>query len=128
MPSPHPISHPYPKVMEEVADALLYCHEQKVIHRDIKPENLLVGLQGEMKIADFGCSVHAPSVRYGYGGLCGAVRGAVMGLGKYPMGLGGELKITDFRWSVRAPSLPYGYGVGGALYGAGRTLWGRGAL
>ncbi|XP_029615105.1 aurora kinase B [Salmo trutta] len=49
--------------MEELADALLYCHERKVIHRDIKPENLLLGLRGELKIADFGWSVHAPSLR-----------------------------------------------------------------
>ncbi|XP_044855910.1 aurora kinase C-like [Mauremys mutica] len=49
--------------MEELADALLYCHAKKVIHRDIKPENLLMGLKGELKIADFGWSVHAPSLR-----------------------------------------------------------------
>ncbi|CAI5791455.1 aurora kinase B isoform X1 [Podarcis raffonei] len=49
--------------MEELADALLYCHSKKVIHRDIKPENLLMGLKGELKIADFGWSVHAPSLR-----------------------------------------------------------------
>ncbi|XP_072098870.1 aurora kinase C-like [Mobula birostris] len=47
----------------ELADALQYCHLKKVIHRDIKPENLLVGLRGELKIADFGWSVHAPSSR-----------------------------------------------------------------
>jgi len=45
----------------ELADALRYCHKKKVIHRDIKPENLLMGLRGELKIADFGWSVHAPS-------------------------------------------------------------------
>ncbi|XP_024420822.2 aurora kinase B isoform X1 [Desmodus rotundus] len=50
-------------IMEELADALMYCHAKKVIHRDIKPENLLLGLQGELKIADFGWSVHAPSLR-----------------------------------------------------------------
>lgn len=50
-------------IMEELADALIYCHGKKVIHRDIKPENLLLGLQGELKIADFGWSVHAPSLR-----------------------------------------------------------------
>lgn len=47
----------------QLADALRYCHKRKVIHRDIKPENLLLGLHGELKIADFGWSVHAPSSR-----------------------------------------------------------------
>ncbi|XP_027286637.1 aurora kinase C isoform X2 [Cricetulus griseus] len=50
-------------IIEELADALTYCHEKKVIHRDIKPENLLLGLRGEVKIADFGWSVHTPSLR-----------------------------------------------------------------
>lgn len=47
----------------QLADALKYCHAKKVIHRDIKPENLLLGSKGELKIADFGWSVHAPSSR-----------------------------------------------------------------
>ena len=46
-----------------MADALIYCHSKKVIHRDIKPENILLGLKGDIKIADFGWSVHAPSSR-----------------------------------------------------------------
>ncbi|KNC73148.1 AUR protein kinase, partial [Sphaeroforma arctica JP610] len=47
----------------QLAKALMYCHAKHVIHRDIKPENLLLGLTGELKIADFGWSVHAPSNR-----------------------------------------------------------------
>lgn len=46
-----------------LAHALDYCHRKHVIHRDIKPENLLLGLKGEIKIADFGWSVHTPSDR-----------------------------------------------------------------
>ncbi|XP_014219772.1 aurora kinase C [Copidosoma floridanum] len=49
--------------ISQLADALKYCHTRKVIHRDIKPENLLLGVSGELKMADFGWSVHAPSSR-----------------------------------------------------------------
>ncbi|KAK6186503.1 hypothetical protein SNE40_008532 [Patella caerulea] len=49
--------------IRQLAEALMYCHSKRVIHRDIKPENLLLSLRGDLKIADFGWSVHAPSSR-----------------------------------------------------------------
>jgi serine/threonine protein kinase len=51
------------KYICEMCDAIAYCHSKHIIHRDIKPENILVGLNGELKLADFGWSVHAPSSR-----------------------------------------------------------------
>ena len=49
------------KYIYQLADALKYCHSKNVIHRDIKPENLLLDVKGNLLIADFGWSVHAPS-------------------------------------------------------------------
>ena len=43
----------------------------QVIHRDIKPENLLLDAKGNIKIADFGWSVHAPNSRRGT--MCGTL-------------------------------------------------------
>ncbi|KAJ3317091.1 spindle assembly checkpoint kinase, partial [Boothiomyces sp. JEL0866] len=51
------------KYILQMAKALSYLHQKNVIHRDIKPENLLLGMNGELKIADFGWSVHAPNSR-----------------------------------------------------------------
>jgi len=40
--------------VSQVASALQYAHEQKVIHRDVKPENMLIGQNHEVLLSDFG--------------------------------------------------------------------------
>lgn len=55
--------HRAAKYTYQVADALKYCHSKRVMHRDIKPENLLLDINDNVKLADFGWSVHAPSNR-----------------------------------------------------------------
>ena len=51
------------RYIAQMAAALRYIHRKHVIHRDIKPENILLGLHGEIKLSDFGWSVHAPGNR-----------------------------------------------------------------
>lgn len=41
-------------VTREVLKALKYMHDLNRVHRDIKSDNVLIGDQGEIKLADFG--------------------------------------------------------------------------
>jgi serine/threonine-protein kinase len=42
------------ELLQKVADAVAYAHEQSVIHLDLKPSNILVREDGQPKILDFG--------------------------------------------------------------------------
>jgi serine/threonine-protein kinase len=44
------------KIMAHIAAALQRAGEVHLVHRDIKPENILVGRNGDVKVADFGLS------------------------------------------------------------------------
>ena len=38
----------------QILQAILFCHQRRVIHRDLKPQNLLIDTGGIIKLADFG--------------------------------------------------------------------------
>jgi eukaryotic-like serine/threonine-protein kinase len=50
--------------VQQIAQALQYAHEQRVIHRDIKPENMLIGRNQEILLTDFGIALVAQSSHY----------------------------------------------------------------
>jgi hypothetical protein len=45
------------EILERVCDALSYANANGVIHRDLKPANILMGADGEAKVADFGVAL-----------------------------------------------------------------------
>lgn len=58
-------------IFDKVCAAVEHAHEHGLIHRDLKPSNILVGRDGEVKLADFGLAreVHEANEVSVIGGL-----------------------------------------------------------
>ena len=52
-------------VLDSVARALEYAHENRVLHLDIKPTNIMIDRRGTVKLADFGMATLASAAGYG---------------------------------------------------------------
>ena len=98
------IEYQFPKIIEQMCDALIYLHGQGWIHRDVKPDNYLVDDSGELKLIDFA--------------LAQRIKGGVSRL------LGGKSKVQGTR-SYMSPEQIRGGALDGRadLYSLGCTIF-----
>jgi serine/threonine protein kinase len=86
------------KVASNVCHALETLHARNVIHRDIKPENILIGQEGQFKLADFGLA-HIRQAAYGRDDASGPHPGTLLYMSP-EQALGGEVTVRSDIYSL----------------------------
>ncbi|MEC1179400.1 Stk1 family PASTA domain-containing Ser/Thr kinase [Metasolibacillus meyeri] len=51
-------------IMKQLTSAIAHAHENGIIHRDIKPQNILMDLDGNVKVTDFGIATTLSATSY----------------------------------------------------------------
>lgn len=91
-------------IVIKVAHALEYAHQQKVVHRDVKPSNIIIDMNGEPQLMDFGLAKQLDS------GTKFTQTGSALGTPAYmsPEQAAGESHRVDHRSDI--------YSLGAVLY------------
>jgi serine/threonine protein kinase len=94
--SSHRLSWPEAaRVVASVADALAHAHSRLIVHRDVKPANIIITLDREAVLVDFGIGLDETKAD-------GSERGVVKGTPTYmsPEQVAGEARRIDGRTDI----------------------------
>lgn len=86
-------------IAEPVLEALRAAHDADIVHRDVKPENVLIRVDGEVKVADFGLARAASSQ------TTTSQTGVVIGTASYLSPEQVERGVSDARSDIYAAGL-----------------------
>src|SRR2546430_1308357 len=70
-------------VAMEIASALQEAHSHGVVHRDIKPANVMINVQGQVKVLDFGLAKSAATIEQSATDLLVSKAGTISGTAPY---------------------------------------------
>ncbi len=70
-PTPIPVAIDYAR---QILGAISFAHRNGIIHRDIKPHNIVVGLDGRLKVTDFGIARSGASQMTEAGSIVGTAQ------------------------------------------------------
>lgn len=51
------------RIFSQVADAVCFLHDHGIVHRDIKDENIVLDLEGNVQVIDFGSAAYVKEGR-----------------------------------------------------------------
>eukprot|EP00526_Cylindrotheca_closterium_P009517 CAMPEP_0113608004 /NCGR_PEP_ID=MMETSP0017_2-20120614/3689_1 /TAXON_ID=2856 /ORGANISM="Cylindrotheca closterium" /LENGTH=431 /DNA_ID=CAMNT_0000516651 /DNA_START=71 /DNA_END=1366 /DNA_ORIENTATION=- /assembly_acc=CAM_ASM_000147 len=109
------------EVMEErmecvldLASAIAYLHDKKVIHRDLKSENIGFDLRGDIKMFDLGLAKEIPKgappgAEFNFTAMCGTPRymAPEVGLGKPYNEKSDVYSLSLLGWEILEMALPF---------------------